>query len=63
VGQTWQLPQVREELERGASEISVRIAETGDEFPVTHDFAPKEREILLRGGLLEYLREQGRQAR
>jgi hypothetical protein len=25
---------------------------------VTHDFAAKEREILLHGGLLHYLKEQ-----
>ena len=36
----------------------MRIEESGDEFAVTHDFAPKEREILLHGGLLHYLKEQ-----
>ena len=30
----------------------------GEAFAVTHDFAPKEREILLHGGLLHYLKEQ-----
>jgi DNA primase len=47
-----------EELENGAEEITVRIEDTGDEFTVTHDFAAKEREILLSGGLLHYLKEQ-----
>jgi aconitate hydratase len=58
VGETWTLPNVRQELESGAEEIGVRIEESGDEFAVTHDFAPKEREILLSGGLLHYLNEQ-----
>jgi aconitate hydratase len=58
VGDTWTLPGIRQELENGADEIAVRIEESGDEFTVTHDFAPKEREILLSGGLLHYLKEQ-----
>jgi aconitate hydratase len=56
VGECWTLPHVREELERGADEITVRIEDSGDEFALTHDLAPKEREILLCGGLLEMLR-------
>jgi len=52
---------VRAELEEGSEEITVRIEETGDEFTVTHDFAPKEREILIEGGLLHWLQEHGRQ--
>jgi aconitate hydratase len=58
VGQTWTLPNVRQELADGAREITVRIEESGEQFAVTHDFAPKEREILLHGGLLHYLKEQ-----
>jgi len=56
VGECWTLPKVREELEAGADDITVRIEDSGDEFAVTHDLAPKEREILLCGGLLELLR-------
>ena len=58
VGDTWTLPSVRQELEDGADEITVRIEDSGDEFKVTHDFAAKERDILLHGGLLHYLSEQ-----
>jgi aconitate hydratase len=56
VGDCWTLPKVREELEAGSDEITVRIEDSGDELTLTHDLAPKEREILLCGGLLELLR-------
>ncbi len=62
VGETWTLPKVKQELEDGADEITVKIEESGDEFTVEHDFAPKEREILVGGGLLHYLRERGSEA-
>jgi aconitate hydratase len=62
VGETWVLPEVRKELEEGAEDLTVRIEESGDELKVTHDFAPKEREVLLHGGLLHYLKEQGQEA-
>jgi aconitate hydratase len=58
VGQTWKLPRVKQELEDGADEISVRIEDSGDEFSLTHDLAAREREILLSGGLLHYLSTQ-----
>src|SRR5215210_3550775 len=61
VGQTWCLANVKEELEGGSDEITVKIEDTGDEFAVTHDFAPKEREILVQGGLLHWLQEEGEQ--
>jgi predicted aconitate hydratase len=61
VGETWTLPNVKQELEDGADEITVRIEESGDEFKLTHDFAPKERDILVSGGLLHYLQEHGKQ--
>ncbi len=61
VGQTWSLPHVRDELECGSEEVTVRIADTGDEFKVTHDLAPTEREMLVLGGLLNYLKEKGQQ--
>ena len=61
VGQCWSLPKVREELEEGSDDITVKI-DDGDEFTVTHDFAPKERKVLIEGGLLHYLQEHGEQA-
>jgi aconitate hydratase len=61
VGQCWELPNIKQELEDGAEDITVRVKDSGDEFKVTHDFAPKEREILVSGGLLHYLQEHGEQ--
>jgi aconitate hydratase len=58
VGQTWTLPTVRQELEDGADQITVQVEESGEQLALTHDFAAKEREILLHGGLLHYLKEQ-----
>jgi len=62
VGDCWVLPNLKQELEDGSDDITVRIEESGDEFVVTHDFAPKEREILVEGGLLAYLKEHGKEA-
>jgi aconitate hydratase len=62
VGDTWTLPNVRQELADGADEITVEV-EGGEGFTVTHDLAPKEREILVEGGLLHWLQEHGEQAR
>ena len=62
VGDCWALPNLKQELEDGSEDITVRITESGDEFAVTHDFAPKEREILIEGGLLAYLKEHGKEA-
>src|SRR4051812_6293258 len=60
VGDTWTLPNVREELSNGSDDITVEV--DGDSFTVTHDFAPKEREVLVEGGLLHWLSEHGEQA-
>jgi aconitate hydratase len=62
VGACWVLPDIKQELQDGAEEISVRIEDSGEEFKVSHDLAPKEREILIEGGLLHYLKEHGREA-
>jgi aconitate hydratase len=61
VGQLWRLPRVREELAEGADEITVEV-EDGEDFKVKHDLAPKEREILVEGGLLHWLHEHGEKA-
>src|SRR4051794_25451668 len=58
VGQCWKLPKLREELEAGSDTITARIEDTGDELTLRHDFTPKERDVLLCGGLLEFLRRR-----
>ena len=62
VGNTWSLPRLREELEGDGDTITVRDEDGGEEFSVRHDFAPKEREILVEGGLLHWLQEHGEKA-
>ena len=49
-------PNVRNELQSGAAEITARIEETGYELTLVHDFADRERAILIEGGVLRYLR-------
>jgi aconitate hydratase len=59
VGQTWVFPNLKQELRDGSETISVRIDETGAELTLAHDFSAAEREILICGGLLAYLRRGG----
>ncbi len=56
VGQTWTLPSIRQELSDGADTITARIEDGGEELALSHDFSEHEREILIAGGLLSYLR-------
>jgi aconitate hydratase len=57
VEQCWEFPNLRQELEKGSDTITVKI-DDGDELKLSQDFSEHEREILLAGGLLRYLREQ-----
>jgi aconitate hydratase len=57
VGQKWSMPKLREELEQGSETITTKI-DDDQEITLTHDFSPSEREILLAGGLLSYLRDR-----
>ena len=62
VGQCWSFPELRKELEEASETISVKI-DDGVEVTLTHDLSEHERELLLAGGLLSYLREQQQPAR
>jgi aconitate hydratase len=55
VGQTWRISRLRS-IADGEDEIPVET-EGGEEFTVTHDLLPREREIIVAGGLIRYLRE------
>jgi aconitate hydratase len=57
VGQKWSLPKLREELKGGSETITARIEDTGEELSLSHDFSEHEREILVAGGLLSFLRD------
>ncbi len=57
VGQCWEFPNLREELERGSDTITVKI-DGGDQLELSQDFSEHEREILVAGGLLSYLRQE-----
>jgi aconitate hydratase len=56
LGQTWHINNLHA-IAEGEDELEVEI-EGGDGFTVTHDFLPREREIVVAGGLIRYLREQ-----
>ncbi|MGN6432058.1 MAG: aconitate hydratase [Gaiellaceae bacterium] len=56
LGQTWSIANLHA-IAEGEDELEVEI-EGGDTFTVTHDFLPREREIVVSGGLIRYLKEQ-----
>jgi aconitate hydratase len=56
VGETWRISRVRT-IAEGEDEIPVQ-SEDGEEFFVTHDLLPREREIVVAGGLIRYLRDE-----
>jgi aconitate hydratase len=56
LGQTWHIEHLHA-IAEGEDELEVQI-EGGETFTVTHDFLPREREIVVAGGLIRYLREQ-----
>jgi aconitate hydratase len=53
-GDTWRLPRIREELEAGSDTFTISV--DGRELAVRNDLTEHEREQLLAGGLLRYLR-------
>jgi aconitate hydratase len=57
-GQTWTLADLKQELEEGTETISARIEDTDTPLTLRHDFSEHEREILVAGGLLSYLKDQ-----
>jgi len=56
LGQTWHIANLHA-IAEGEDELEVEI-EGGDTFTVAHDFLPREREIVVAGGLIRYLKEQ-----
>ena len=56
LGQTWRVNGLHS-IAEGADELEVEI-DGSDTITVTHDLLPREREIVVAGGLIRYLREQ-----
>ncbi len=58
-GDQWELADLHGILERGEGECRARISGTGEELRLRASFTPRERQILLAGGLLAYTRAGG----
>jgi aconitate hydratase len=56
LGQTWRIFELHS-IAEGNDELPVETSE-GATFTLTHDLLPREREIVVAGGLIRYLREQ-----
>jgi aconitate hydratase len=54
IGDPWRLPGIREEIERGATEVTIGVGDRS--FRGRIEFSPRERRLLLDGGLLRSLR-------
>jgi aconitate hydratase len=55
-GQRWEIRDLHA-IAEGEDDLAVEI-DGAPAFSVTHDFLPREREIVVAGGLIRYLREQ-----
>ncbi|HEX2025659.1 MAG TPA: aconitate hydratase, partial [Actinomycetota bacterium] len=55
-GDGWRLPRIRDELERGSREFTLEL--DGQTVTVRNDLNQHEREQLLAGGLLKYLKQR-----
>jgi len=56
LGQTWRISGLQE-IANGVDELSCEIEGVG-EITLTHDFLPREREIVVAGGLIRYLKQE-----
>jgi aconitate hydratase len=57
-GDAWRIEGVREAVSSGETEL-VAKSESGEEIPLEARLLSREREVLLAGGMLKYLREGG----
>jgi aconitate hydratase len=56
-GQKWELPDLRKRLENRDEEIPARMQD-GTEVTLLAEYSPRERDILLAGGILRQLRQE-----
>jgi len=59
-GDTWEMPDIRMALPEARDEVTVRIVEQGREFKLHAHLSPRERRVLINGGLLAHIRQGGR---
>ncbi len=59
-GDTWKIEGVREAIASGETELVAR-SKDGKEIPLEARLLPREREVLLSGGMLKHLREGGQE--
>jgi aconitate hydratase len=57
LGQTWRIADLHS-IAEGADELEVEIDGGESAITLTHDLLPREREIVVAGGLIRYLRAQ-----
>jgi aconitate hydratase len=58
-GDQWEIPDLHGILERGEGECRAHIVGTGEQLELQASFTPRERQVLLAGGLLAYTRAIG----
>jgi aconitate hydratase len=61
-GDELEIPGVRDALKRGDEMLTVRNTTRGTEFRVKHGLTERQREIMLAGGLLNYVKERAKGA-
>jgi aconitate hydratase len=59
-GETWEMPNLAEQLAAGATDITVRVVEEDREFTVRANFSPRERRMLINGGMLAHIKAGGK---
>jgi aconitate hydratase len=59
-GDLWEMPDIREVLVSGQTDITVQIVEKAKEFKVRANLSPRECRMLINGGLLAHIRQGGR---
>ncbi|MEP6910635.1 MAG: aconitate hydratase [Actinomycetota bacterium] len=57
LGQTWRISGLRE-IGDGLDDLPCEIKDTGVEITLTHDLLPRERDIVVAGGLIRYLKQE-----
>src|SRR5881275_2757288 len=57
LGQTWHIARLHA-IAEGLDELPCEITDASEEITLTHDLLPREREIVVAGGLIRYLKQE-----